>query len=247
LKAGGRHICPESGDNPTAQAEIRGKVLMVEIAPSILSADFTRLGEQIAAAERGGATIVHVDVMDGHFVPNITVGLPVVRSLARATRLPLDTHLMISEPGHYAEQFAEAGAQMVSVHIEADPHLHRTLASIRKKGAKAGVVINPATSLGALDEVLQFVDYVLVMSVNPGFGGQEFIPTSIEKVRRLRRMILERNLSVRIEIDGGIDRDNIAEVAAAGAEIFVAGTAVFGGDDPTASVRGLLNAAAQLV
>jgi ribulose-phosphate 3-epimerase len=220
---------------------------MVEIAPSILSADFTRLGEQIAAAERGGATIIHVDVMDGHFVPNITIGLPVVRSLARATRLPLDTHLMISEPGLYAEQFAEAGARMVSVHIEADAHIHRTLASIRKKGAKAGVVINPATSLGALEEVLQFVDYVLVMSVNPGFGGQEFIPTSIEKVRRLHRMIRERNLDVRIEIDGGIDRDNIAEVAAAGAEIFVAGTAVFGQNDPTASVRGLLNAAAQLV
>jgi ribulose-phosphate 3-epimerase len=220
---------------------------MVEIAPSILSADFTRLGEQIAAAERGGATIVHVDVMDGHFVPNITVGLPVVRSLARATRLPLDTHLMISEPGLYAEQFAEAGARMVSVHIEADAHIHRTLASIRKKGAKAGVVINPATSLGSLEEVLQFVDYVLVMSVNPGFGGQEFIPTSIEKVRRLHRMIRERNLDVRIEIDGGIDRDNIAEVAAAGAEIFVAGTAVFGQNDPTASVRELLNAAAQLV
>ena len=220
---------------------------MVEIAPSILSADFTRLGEQIEAAERGGATIVHVDVMDGHYVPNITVGLPVVRSLARATRLPLDTHLMISEPGRYAEQFAEAGARMVSVHVEADQHIHRTLASIRKKGAQAGVVINPATSLSVLDEVLQFVDYVLVMSVNPGFGGQEFIPTSIEKVRRLRRTIRERNLSVRIEVDGGIDRDNIAAVAAAGAEIFVAGTAVFGQGDPAASVRGLLGAAAQLV
>ena len=220
---------------------------MVEIAPSILSADFTRLGEQIAAAERGGASIIHVDVMDGHFVPNITVGLPVVRSLARATHSPLDTHLMISEPGRYAEQFAEAGAGMVSVHVEADPHIHRTLASIRRKGAKAGAVINPATGLGALEEVLQFVDYVLVMSVNPGFGGQEFIPTSVEKIRRLRQMIRERNLSVRIEVDGGIDRHNIAEVAAAGAEIFVAGTAVFGHDDPAASVRGLLNAAAQLV
>jgi ribulose-phosphate 3-epimerase len=220
---------------------------MVEIAPSILSADFTRLGEQIAAAERGGASIVHVDVMDGHFVPNITLGLPVVRSLARATRLPLDTHLMISEPGRYAEQFAEAGARMVSVHIEIDPHIHRTLASIRKKGAKAGVVINPATSLSALDEVLNFVDYVLVMSVNPGFGGQEFIPTSVEKVRRLRQTIKARNLDVRIEIDGGIDRDNIAEVAAAGAEIFVAGTAVFGHEDPAEAVRGLLNAATQLV
>jgi ribulose-phosphate 3-epimerase len=220
---------------------------MVEIAPSILSADFARLGEQIEAAERGGAGLIHVDVMDGHFVPNLTVGLPVVRSLARATRLPLDTHLMISEPGRYAEQFAEAGAQMVSVHIEADPHIHRTLAAIRQRGAKAGVVINPATSLSALDEVLQFADYVLVMSVNPGFGGQKFITTSVEKVRRLRHMIEERNLNVRIEIDGGIDRENIATVASAGAEIFVAGTAVFGQGDPANSVRELLNAAVQMV
>ncbi len=220
---------------------------MIEIAPSILSADFTRLGEQIEAAERGGATIIHVDVMDGHFVPNITLGLPVVRSLARATRLPLDTHLMISEPGRYAEQFAEAGARMVSVHIEVDPHIHRTLASIRKRGAMAGVVINPATSLSALDEVLNFVDYVLVMSVNPGFGGQEFIPTSVEKIRSLSRTIRERGLDVRVEVDGGIGPDNIAQVAAAGAEIFVAGTAVFGQPDPTAATRELLSAAAQLV
>jgi ribulose-phosphate 3-epimerase len=220
---------------------------LVEIAPSILSADFTRLGEQIEAAERGGATIIHVDVMDGHFVPNITVGLPVVRSLARATRLPLDAHLMISEPGLYAEQFVEAGAQMVSVHIEADPHIHRTLASIKKGGAKAGLVINPATSLGAIEEALQYADYVLVMSVNPGFGGQQFIPASLDKVRRLRRMIKERGLQTRIEIDGGISPDNIADAAAAGAEIFVAGTSVFGKDDPAAAVRGLLSAAAQLV
>jgi ribulose-phosphate 3-epimerase len=220
---------------------------MVEIAPSILSADFTRLREEIEAAERGGATVVHCDVMDGHFVPNITIGLPVVRSLARATRLPLDAHLMISEPGRYAEQFVEAGAQMVSVHIEADAHINRTLAGIRKRGAKAGIVINPATSLSALEEAIQYADYVLVMSVNPGFGGQAFIPASVEKVRRLRRMIDERGLNVRIEIDGGIDRDNIAACAAAGAEIFVAGTAVFGNGDPAASVRELLGAAAQLV
>lgn len=220
---------------------------MVEIAPSILSADFTRLGEEIAAVERGGATVVHVDVMDGHFVPNLTVGLPVVRSLARATKLPLDTHLMISEPGRYAEQFVDAGAQMVSVHVEADAHIHRTLAAIRKKGAKAGVVINPATSLSALDEVLQYADYVLLMSVNPGFGGQQFIPASVERVRRLRRMIEERGLATRIEIDGGIDLTNIEKVAAAGAEIMVAGTAVFGQGDPAGAVRGLLNATAQLV
>jgi ribulose-phosphate 3-epimerase len=220
---------------------------MIEIAPSILSADFARLGEEIEAAERGGATLIHVDVMDGHFVPNLTVGLPVVRSLARATHLPLDAHLMISEPGLYAEKFVEAGAQMVSVHIEADPHIHRTLAAIRKRGAKAGVVINPATSLFHLEEALQFADYVLVMSVNPGFGGQEFIPTSVEKVRRLRRMIEERGLQTRIEIDGGIDRDNIARCAEAGAEIFVAGTAVFGHGDPAGAVGGLLAAATQLV
>jgi ribulose-phosphate 3-epimerase len=219
---------------------------MVEIAPSILSADFTRLGAQIEAVERGGAGVIHVDVMDGHFVPNITVGLPVVRSLSRATRLPLDTHLMISEPGRYAEQFVEAGAQMVSVHIEIDPHIHRTLMGIKGRGAQAGIVINPATPLSALEEALPFADYVLVMSVNPGFGGQKFIPTSVEKVRRLRRMIDERGLTARIEIDGGIDRGNIAEVAAAGAEIMVAGTAVFGQDDPALAVRELLSASVQM-
>jgi ribulose-phosphate 3-epimerase len=219
---------------------------MVEIAPSILSADFTRLGAEIEAAERGGATLIHVDVMDGHFVPNITVGIPVVRSLARATRLPLDAHLMISEPGRYAEQFVEAGAQMVSVHVETDAHIHRTLAGIKRKGAKAGIVVNPATPLSALEEALEFADYVLVMSVNPGFGGQAFIPTAIEKVRRLRRMIDERGLKTRIEIDGGIDRENIAEVAAAGAEIMVAGTAVFGQGDPERAVRELLAASVQM-
>jgi ribulose-phosphate 3-epimerase len=220
---------------------------MAEIAPSILSADFARLGSEIEAVERGGASIVHVDVMDGHFVPNITIGLPVVRALARATRLPLDTHLMISEPGRYAEQFAEAGARMVSVHVEADAHLHRTLMSIKNKGALAGVVINPATPLVALEESLVYADYVLVMSVNPGFGGQKFIQTSLDKVRRLRRMIDERGLPTRIEIDGGIDKSNIAEVAAAGAEIMVAGTAVFGEDDPARAVRELLDAAVQWV
>jgi ribulose-phosphate 3-epimerase len=219
---------------------------VVEIAPSILSADFARLGAEIEAAERGGATLVHVDVMDGHFVPNITIGLPVVRSLARATRLPLDAHLMIEEPGRYAEQFAEAGAAMVSVHVEADPHLHRTLAGIRKQGAKAGVVLNPATPVAALEEAIEFADYVLVMSVNPGFGGQKFIRAATEKVRRLKRMIDERGLQTRIEIDGGIDRETIAEVAAAGAEIMVAGTAVFGQGDPERAVRELLAASVQM-
>lgn len=220
---------------------------MVDIAPSILAADFTHLGEAIAAVERGGATIVHVDVMDGHFVPNITVGLPVVRSLARATRLPLDTHLMISEPGRYAEQFVEAGAQMVSVHVEIDPHLHRTLTAIKAKGAQAGIAINPATPLAALEEALPFADFVLLMSVNPGFGGQHFIPTSLDKLRRLRRMIDESGLKTRIEIDGGIDKSNIAEVVSAGAEIIVAGTAVFGQGDAARAVRELLDATAQWV
>jgi ribulose-phosphate 3-epimerase len=218
---------------------------MVEIAPSILSADFTRLGEEISAAERGGASIVHVDVMDGHFVPNITVGLPVVKSVARATRLAVDAHLMIAEPGLYAEQFVEAGARMVSIHVEIDAHLHRTLMSIKSKGALAGVAINPATPLGALEEALPYADYVLVMSVNPGFGGQKFIQTSLDKVRRLRRMIDERGLRTRIEIDGGIDRHNIAEVVAAGAEIIVAGSAVFGNSDPAQSVRELREATLQ--
>jgi ribulose-phosphate 3-epimerase len=219
----------------------------VEIAPSILSADFSRLGEEIKAVERGGAGLLHVDVMDGHFVPNITVGLPVVKSLARATSLPIDAHLMISEPGRYAEQFVKAGAKMVSVHLEADAHLHRTLASIRGAGAQAGVVINPATPVESLSEALPYVDYVLLMSVNPGFGGQQYIPTSTDKVRRLRRMIDERNLAVRIEIDGGIDADNIASVVAAGAEIIVAGSAVFGGNDPENAVKTLREATVQWV
>ena len=218
---------------------------MVEIAPSILSADFTRLGEEVAAVERGGASVIHVDVMDGHFVPNITVGLPVVRALKQATQLPLDTHLMITEPGIYAEQFVEAGAAMVSVHVEADPHLNRTLTGIRKKGALAGVAINPATPLVALEEALPFADYVLLMSVNPGFGGQKFIQTSLDKVRRLRRMIDERGLKTRIEIDGGIDRHNIAAIAAAGAEIIVAGSAVFNESDPAQAVRELREATVQ--
>jgi ribulose-phosphate 3-epimerase len=219
----------------------------IEIAPSILSADFSRLGQQIEAVERGGAAVLHVDVMDGHFVPNITVGLPVVKSLAGATRLPLDAHLMISEPGRYASQFVEAGAKMVSVHVEADANLHRTLMSIRAAGAQAGVVLNPSTSLGHIEEALKFADYVLVMSVNPGFGGQAFIPESIDKVRRLRQMIDERRLPVRIEIDGGIDRNNIENVVAAGAEIIVSGTAIFGTSDPESAVRDLRSATVQWV
>jgi len=210
---------------------------MIEIAPSILSADFTRLAEEIATVEKAGASILHVDVMDGRFVPNITVGLPVVKAIAKVTRLPIDAHLMIVEPGQYADKFAKAGASMVSIHIEADANAHGTLISIRAAGALAGIVINPGTSLTALDEVIKFADYVLVMSVNPGFGGQEFIPESIEKVRRLRKMIDERGLKTRIEIDGGINSDNIAEVTSAGAEIIVAGSAIFGAADPAVALR----------
>jgi len=220
---------------------------MVKIAPSLLSADFARLAEQIAAVESGGAGLLHVDVMDGHFVPNITVGLPVVKSVARTTKLPVDAHLMISEPGRYAEQFVEAGAKMVSVHVETDPHLNRTLTAIRKKGAMAGIAINPATSLVALEEGLHFADYVLLMSVNPGFGGQEFISTSLDKVRRLKRMIDDRRLPVRIEIDGGIDVENIGEVVAAGAELIVSGSSIFGKPDPAQAVPDLLEASHQWV
>lgn len=215
---------------------------MIDIAPSILSADFARLAEEIEAVERAGASILHVDVMDGRFVPNITIGLPVVKAISRATRLPIDAHLMIVEPGQYAEQFVKAGAQMVSIHIEADPHAHRTLSAIRAAGAQAGIAINPGTSLSAIEESLRFADYVLLMSVNPGFGGQKFIPESLDKLRRLRRLINERGLRIRIEIDGGIDADNIAEVAAAGAEIIVSGSAIFGADDPGTALRQLREA-----
>lgn len=218
---------------------------MVEIAPSILSANFVRLGAEVEAAERGGATIVHVDIMDGHFVPNITMGLPVVESLARHTSLLLDVHLMIANPGQYAERFVEAGAKMVSVHIEADAHLHRTLTAIKSRDAQAGIAINPATPLSCLEEALPFADYIVVMTVNPGFGGQKFIEASTDKVRRLRRLIDQHGAQARIEVDGGIDRRNVAEVVAAGAEIIVAGSAVFGDSDPEQAVRELRNAATQ--
>jgi len=219
----------------------------VEIAPSLLSADFSRLGEQIAAVERGGDSILHFDVMDGHFVPNITIGLPVLKSLTKTTRLPIDAHLMITEPGRYATQFVDAGAKMVSVHVEADPHLHRTLMSIKSAGAQAGVVLNPATPVSAVEEALLFADYVLVMSVNPGFGGQKFINESVAKVRRLRQLIQEQQLPVRIEIDGGIDRSNIETVVEAGAEIIVAGSAIFGATDVESAVKELRNATIQWV
>jgi ribulose-phosphate 3-epimerase len=214
---------------------------MIEIAPSILSADFSRLADEIRAVEDGGASVLHVDVMDGHFVPNITIGLPVVRSIRKATDLTIDTHLMIEEPGRYAVQFVEAGADMVSVHVEADVHLQRTLVAIREAGAKAGIAINPATPLSALEEALPYADFVLLMSVNPGFGGQSFIPTSLDKLRRLKKMIADRGLSTKIEIDGGIDAGNIAEIVESGAEIIVAGSAVYGKGTPTESVKELID------
>jgi ribulose-phosphate 3-epimerase len=213
----------------------------IDIAPSILSADFSRLAEEIQTVEQAGAGILHVDVMDGHFVPNITVGLPVVKAVSRVTRLPIDAHLMISEPGRYAAEF------VVSVHVEADAHLHRTVMSIKAAGALAGAVINPATPLESLQEILEFVDYVLIMSVNPGFGGQKFIHTALDKVHRLRHLIDQRGLPVRIEIDGGVDLKNIQQVVEAGAEIIVAGSAIFGTDDPGAAVRELREATVEWV
>ncbi|MEP6704433.1 MAG: ribulose-phosphate 3-epimerase [Acidobacteriota bacterium] len=213
---------------------------MFELAPSILSADFTRLADEIAAVESGGAKVLHVDVMDGHFVPNITIGLPVVKSLRKATRLTIDTHLMIDEPNRYAVQFVEAGADMVSVHVEADVHLQRTLVAIREAGAKAGIALNPATPLSSLEEALPYADFVLLMSVNPGFGGQAFIPTSLDKLRRLKKMIADRGLDTKIEIDGGIDAGNIAEIVRAGADFIVAGSAVYGRGNATDSVKELI-------
>ncbi len=215
---------------------------MFEIAPSILSADFTKLGEELRAIETGGAKIVHFDVMDGRFVPNITIGLPVLKSVRKATTLPIDCHLMIVEPNRYAAEFVKAGADMVSVHVEADPHLQRTLTAIREAGGKAGIAINPATSLSTLEDALPHADFILLMSVNPGFGGQKFIPASLDKLRRLKQMIESRGLLTKIEIDGGVDKENIREIVQAGAEMIVAGSAVFNGGNPSGGVRELINA-----
>lgn len=211
----------------------------IKIAPSILSADFTRLGEQVRQAVAGGADYVHVDVMDGHYVPNITLGPLVAAAVRRSTELPLDVHLMIERPDRYIEDFVSAGASIVTVHQEAVVHLHRTIAAIHDVGARAGVALNPATPLNTLDEILPYLDLVLVMSVNPGFGGQSFIPTSLDKVRRLRRMINERGLDVELEIDGGIGSDTVADVVAAGATVLVAGSAVYGEGDVAENIHAL--------
>ena len=215
----------------------------IEIAPSILGADFSRLGDEIRAVERGGATVLHVDVMDGHFVPNISIGVPVVASLRKATSLPMDVHLMIDEPERYIEAFAAAGAARILVHQEATPHLDRALALIREQGAEAGAVINPSTPVVMLSEVLDRVDTVLVMSVNPGFGGQKFISGAYGKIRELRELRSRYNYGYRIEVDGGVGPDNVASLVAVGVDTLVAGTSVFRSQDPAEAVRDLWNIA----
>jgi ribulose-phosphate 3-epimerase len=217
--------------------------MSVQIAPSILSANFAALGDAIAAVERGGADLIHVDVMDGHFVPNITIGPPVVESIRKVAKVPLDCHLMIEEPDRYIDAFAKAGASMISVHVEVLPHLHRTVHAIRNLGVKAGVVLNPATPVNAISEIAADVDFVLVMSVNPGFGGQTFIPRSESKVREVRTLLDNAGNRAPVEIDGGVDLGNVARVVAAGAQMIVAGSAVFHAPDPERAVRELKAAA----
>ena len=218
---------------------------MIELAPSILASDFAHLAEQVRSATEGGASLIHVDVMDGHFVPNLTMGPPVVKSLRAATQLPLDCHLMIENPDEHIAGFAEAGADWISVHQEVCRHLDRTLHRIKEHDCLAGVVINPATPVETLVEVLDVVDYVLVMSVNPGFGGQQFIPSSLHKIRRLAELRAARGASFRIEVDGGVALDTVAEIVRAGAEVLVAGSAVFGKGDPKDNAQTLLRAANQ--
>jgi len=217
---------------------------MIKIAASILSADFARLAEQVQEAEAGGADYIHLDVMDGHFVPNITVGPLVVEAVRRCTRLPLDVHLMIEKPERCLAAFAEAGADIITVHQETCPHLHRTIQQIRDLGRQPGVTVNPATSLTTLEEILPYVDQVLLMTVNPGFGGQRFIPTMLAKIQRLREMIVQRGLECDIEVDGGINPETVATVAEAGANVLVAGAAIFAADVSVAEAIRRLRAAA---
>lgn len=211
----------------------------VRLAPSILAADFAVLGACIAAAERGGADQIHVDVMDGHFVPNLTVGPPVVRSIKRVATVPLDVHLMIEDPDRFIPAFAEAGASLISVHVEVLPHLHRTIGLIKSLGLKAGVVLNPSTPVGSIEEVAEDVDFVLVMTVNPGFGGQTHIPRSASKVQAVRALLDKRGNAAPIEIDGGVDEHNVARLVTAGADWIVAGSAVFGVGDAESAARRL--------
>jgi ribulose-phosphate 3-epimerase len=215
----------------------------VRIAPSILSADFAVLGTQIAAVERGGADLIHVDIMDGHFVPNLSIGVPVVRSIRKVATVPLDVHLMIEEPDRYLDAFVKAGAAMISVHVEVLPHLHRTLQAIKELGARAGVALNPSTPVGMLEEVAGMVDHVLVMSVNPGFGGQTFIPRSESKIQAVRALLNRQGNAAPIEVDGGLDSSNVARIVEAGATILVAGTSIFGTGDPEQATRDLRAAA----
>lgn len=215
-------------------------VRKIKVAPSILSADFARLGEELKVVEEAGADIIHVDVMDGRFVPNITIGPLVVEACKKATRLPLDVHLMISEPERYIKDFARAGADYITVHVEATNHLNRLIQNIREHpGVKAAVSLNPATPLETLDYILSDIDMVLVMSVNPGFGGQSFIPSALGKISRLRKLIEDAGLSVEIEVDGGVKPENAGRIAAAGADILVAGSAIFGSTDYTKAIRGI--------
>jgi ribulose-phosphate 3-epimerase len=218
--------------------------MSVLIAPSILAADFASLGTEIAAAERGGADYIHVDIMDGHFVPNLTMGPPVVRSLSKVVKVPLDVHLMIEEPDRFIEAFVLAGAAMISVHQEVVPHLHRTIQLIKQLGARAGVAINPSTPVGTLEEIAGDVDHVLVMSVNPGFSGQTFIPRSESKIQAVRALLDRRGSRAPIEVDGGIDVSNAARIIEAGATILVAGVSIFGTGDAERATRALRAAAA---
>ena len=215
----------------------------IQIAPSILSANFAELARDISAVERGGADLIHIDVMDGHFVPNITIGQPVVRAIKRIATCPLDVHLMIEEPDRYVDDFVNAGADMLSVHVEVTPHLHRTIAHIKSLGVKAGAVLNPSTPVSTLEEIASALDFVLVMSVNPGFSGQAFIRHGLDKVRRVRDVLTRAGSSAHIEIDGGIDAGSAVEAVAAGASILVAGKAIFGSSDPETATRALRSAA----
>ena len=220
---------------------------MIQIAPSILAADFAALGQAIAAVEAGGADFIHVDVMDGHFVPNLTVGVPVVRSLRKVAKVPLDVHLMIEDPDRFVEDFVAAGAAMLSVHVEVLPHLHRTIQYIKSLGAKAGVAINPSTPVAALEEIAGDLDHVLVMSVNPGVGGQTFIPRSESKIKAIRKLLDQAGNRAPIEVDGGVDTSNAARLISAGASILVAGHAIFSSPDPAAATRELRAAASAAI
>ncbi|CUU06249.1 ribulose-phosphate 3-epimerase [Candidatus Kryptobacter tengchongensis] len=210
---------------------------MLKLAPSLLSADFSELKNEIRKAEEGGADLFHLDIMDGHFVPNLTFGPMIVKAIRKLTNLPLDSHLMISNPDQYIDEFREAGSDIITVHFEACTHLHRTITKIKQTGAKAGVSINPATPVNAIEEIIDYVDILLIMSVNPGFGGQKFIETSLRKIVQAKKMIMERNLDVEIEVDGGIDLDNVELLLEAGADIIVAGSSIFKSDDVTKTVK----------